>query len=86
MIVGDNVDYTKIYDSNELKDAYTKAILKEVFLILKERGYNPINQIVGYLMSGDLGYITSYKDAREKICSIDRSKILEILVNEVEKF
>ena len=86
MIVGDNVDYTKIYDSNELKDAYTKAILKEVFLILKERGYNPINQIVGYLMSGDLGYITSYKGAREKICSIDRSKILEILVNEVEKF
>ena len=80
------MDYTKIYDSNELKDAYTKAILKEVFLILKERGYNPINQIVGYLLSGDLGYITSYKDARDKICSIDRRNILEILVNEVENF
>ena len=80
------MDYTKIYDGQELKDAYAKAILKEVFLILKERGYNPINQIVGYLMSGDPGYITSYKDAREKICSVDRSKLLEVLVNEVEFF
>lgn len=80
------MDYTKIYDGENLKEAYTKAILKEVFSILKERGYNPINQIVGYLMSGDPGYITSYKDARDKICSIDRSKILEVLVNEVESF
>ena len=48
--------------------------------LLEERGYNPINQIVGYLISGDPGYISSYKDARNKIQKIDRSKIIEILL------
>lgn len=76
------MDLTKTYDQEELNDAYACAILKEVIDILK-KGYNPINQIVGYLMSGDLGYITSYEDARGKISTIERSKILEILVKEL---
>ena len=50
--------------------------------ILSERGYNPINQLVGYLMSGDPGYISSYKDARKKILSINRSDLLAFLINE----
>ena len=76
---------TIIYDADEFKDAYALAILKEVKELLEERGYNPINQIVGYLMSGDPGYITSYKDARSKITSVAPSKILEVLVKEVIK-
>jgi uncharacterized protein (UPF0297 family) len=80
------MDLTKVYDGEEISYAYAKAILKEVYNILKKRGYNPINQIVGYLMSGDLGYITSYMDARAKISSVDRSKLIEVLVMEVENF
>ena len=55
-------------------------ILEEVVEILEDRGYNPVNQIVGYLMSGDPGYISSHKEARNKISRFDRTKILEILV------
>ena len=79
------MDKTIIYDAKEFKDAVTLAALKEVSDILKERGYNPINQIVGYLMSGDPGYITSYKEARTKITSISPSKILEVIVKEAIK-
>mgnify|MGYP003311918561 CR=1 FL=1 len=57
----------------------------KVFDILEERGYNPNNQIVGYLISGDPGYISSYKDARNKIQEIDRAKIVEILLSEFQK-
>ena len=79
------MEETIIYDAEELKDAMALAVLKEVHDILKERGYNPINQLVGYLMSGDPGYITSYKDARAKITSISPSKILEVIVKEAIK-
>ena len=67
----------KVDRDNNLR---TKEILKKVYDALVEKGYNPINQIVGYLISGDPGYITSYKDARKIMMSIDRSKALEILV------
>ncbi len=76
------MDETRIYDSTVFKDALVGNILKEVVEILSERGYNPINQIVGYLMSGDPGYISSYKDARKKIQSVNRSDLLALLVNE----
>lgn len=79
------MDLTKIYDKEDFNDAYAKAILLEVIELLEKRGYNSINQIVGYLMSGDLGYITSYEDARSKIGSIERSKLLEILVKELKE-
>ena len=73
---------TKIYDSNEVKNEYVSQIVKEVAEILEDRGYNPVNQIVGYLMSGDPGYISSHKEARSMITNFDRTKILEILVEE----
>ncbi len=76
------MEETRIYDSTVFKDALVGNILKEVVEILSERGYNPINQIVGYLMSGDPGYISSYKDARKKIQSVNRSDLLALLVNE----
>lgn len=73
---------TKIYDSNEFQNEYVAMTVKEVAAILEERGYNPVNQIVGYLMSGDPGYISSHKEARSKLTTFDRTKILEILVED----
>ena len=73
---------TYLFDVNELNDALVKDTIKEVSEALEERGYNPVNQLVGYLMSGDPGYISNHKQARNKILKIDRSKILEIIVKE----
>ena len=77
---GDDMDETKIYNTEEFQDALAVETLKEVIQVLEVRGYNPINQIVGYLMSGDPGYITSYKNARKLMLSIDRAKVLELLL------
>lgn len=76
------MDNTKIYNSSEIQNEYVSQIVKEVADILEDRGYNPVNQIIGYLMSGDPGYISNYKEARSKISEFDRTKILEILVSE----
>ena len=57
-----------------------KAILTAVYGALSEKGYNPINQIVGYIMSGDPTYITSYGSARSLITKLERDEILEELV------
>ena len=62
-----------------------KKIVKEVYHSLEEKGYNPINQLVGYIISGDPGYISSYQDARKKILELDRSKIIEVLLKEFTK-
>lgn len=77
------MEQTKIYDAEEFNDAITLEVVKKVIDILEKRGYNPINQIVGYLMSGDPGYITSYEGARNLLLQFERSKILEVLVREV---
>ena len=74
------MENTNLFSREEMECANAKFILKEVSEILKERGYNPINQIVGYLLSGDPGYVTSYKDAREKITSLDRADLLAYLL------
>lgn len=76
------MENTKIYDSNMIQDEYVSQIIREVATILEDRGYNPVNQIVGYLMSGDPGYISSHKETRSMITSLDRTKILEILVQD----
>ncbi|MDD6023398.1 MAG: IreB family regulatory phosphoprotein [Oscillospiraceae bacterium] len=57
-----------------------KQILTSVFCSLSEKGYNPINQIVGYLLSEDPTYITNYKNARTEITKIDRDELMEELV------
>ncbi len=56
-----------------------ETILRDVYAALKEKGYNPINQIVGYIMSGDPTYITSYNGARSLIMKVERDEILEVL-------
>lgn len=55
------------------------SILKDVYEALREKGYNPVNQIVGYIMSGDPTYITSHKNARSLIMKVERDEILEVL-------
>lgn len=76
---------THLYDLEELDFGMTEKILKEVYEALEEKGYNPINQITGYLMSGDPGYISSYKDARKKLSKIERSKVIEFLLRKALK-
>lgn len=57
-----------------------RQILRSVFDALNEKGYNPINQIVGYLLTEDPTYITNYNNARSMICKIDRDELLQELV------
>ena len=57
-----------------------RTVLRSVFDALNEKGYNPINQIVGYLLTEDPTYITNYKNARSLICKVDRDDILNALV------
>ncbi len=78
-------EQTSLFDVHEVDTEDTRQTLTEVYNSLKERGYNPVNQIVGYLISGDPGYISNYKDARNKIQNIDRAKIVEILLTEFQK-
>ncbi len=74
------MEETKVYNYEDFEEAIIEQTLKEVISILKERGYNPINQIVGYLISGDPGYISNHKEARSKLTKFDRSRILEIII------
>ena len=78
-------EQTSLFDIKELDTENTRKTLNDVYNSLEERGYNPTNQIVGYLISGDPGYISSYKDARSKMQEIDRAKIVEILLCEFQK-
>ena len=75
---------TNLFNIKEVDANLTRKILKEVYDSLNDRGYNPNNQIVGYLISGDPGYISNYQDARNKIQEIDRAKIVEILLSEFQ--
>ena len=69
-----NIDETMKFDVEKEQNAKAKEILKEVYNALKEKGYNPINQIVGYILSGDPTYITSHKGARNLIRQVEREK------------
>ena len=59
-----------------------RRILRNVYEALTEKGYNPINQIVGYLLTEDPTYITNYSGARSMICKIDRDELMQVLVRE----
>ena len=63
-----------------------KEVLRRVYKALTEKGYNPLNQIVGYVMSGDPTYITSHKSARSLIMKVERDEIVEeLLKSYIEK-
>lgn len=73
-------DKTRVFNTKDFDDKNVEKILEDVYFALEERGYNPLKQLVGYLTSGDPGYISSHLEARRKICSIERSKILEVIL------
>ena len=75
-----NFDKTMNFNFEKELNNQAKEILKEVYEALVEKGYNPINQIVGYILSGDPTYITSHNDARNKIRQIERDELLEKMV------
>ena len=75
-----NDSETKLFNTFEVSEKVIKDTLDDAINALSERGYNPINQLVGYIISGDLGYISSYKGIRNKISKIDRTTLVEVLL------
>ena len=80
-----NMDQTVMFKMRVDAELNTRDVLRHVYGALKEKGYSPINQIVGYLLSGDPAYITSHQNARNLIRRIDRDELLEELVTEYLK-
>ena len=79
-------DETTVVDTKSIIDKNTKKELIKIFDDLEERGYEPVKQMVAYLISGDPGYISSYKECRNRILKFKREDILEVmLVNFIEK-
>lgn len=72
---------TQYFEAAQDKEMAVSDVLEDVYLALTEKGYNPLNQIVGYLMSGDPTYITSYGNARSLIMKVERDEILEELMS-----
>ena len=76
----EDMDLTRKFNIHYEKDLEIKAILTSGYDSLKEKGYDPINQIVGYILSEDPTYITTYKNARSLIRRVDRDDLLQALV------
>ncbi len=75
-----DMDYTRKFSVNLNKDEEIRAILSSVYNSLREKGYNPINQIVGYILSEDPTYITNHNNARTLIRQLDRDELLQVLL------
>lgn len=74
------MDFTRKFRLGDQRDLEIKAILTTVYQALQEKGYNPVNQIVGYILSEDPTYITNHNNARALIRKIDRDELLQTLV------
>lgn len=74
------MDFTRKFRLADQRDLEIKAILTTVYQALQEKGYNPINQIVGYILSEDPTYITNHNNARSLIRKVDRDELLQTLV------
>jgi uncharacterized protein (UPF0297 family) len=75
-----NMDYTRKFSLHPDRGEEIKSVLTTVYDALQEKGYNPINQIVGYILSEDPTYITNYNNARSLIRKLDRDELLQELV------
>lgn len=77
-----NMEKNTIIFSNtdEIKRKTVQEILSQVFDALQEKGYDPVGQIVGYITSGELSYITSYRDARKLIRQVERDELVEVML------
>ena len=71
---------TQFFKTQPEKTISVEGILEQVYLALKEKGYNPVNQIVGYIMSGDPTYITSHNNARSLIMKVERDELVEEVI------
>ncbi len=79
------MDKTCLFDVTLFKQKEIEYTIKEVYRALLEKGYDPVNQIVGYLVSGDATHITNYNNARNVIKDIDRDLIIAFLLEEYLK-
>lgn len=76
---------TFLFDISDIDNVLVEQTIKEVYDALEEKGYNPINQLAGYLISGDPGYISTYKESRKKISKLERTQIVEVLLRNYMK-
>ncbi len=77
-----NLENTQYFKVGSDSEDGVKGVLSSVYEALTEKGYNPVNQIVGYVMSGDPTYITSHKNARSMIMKVERDELVEELLRE----
>lgn len=80
-----NLSNTQYFKVKTVPEVQVKEVLDVVYTAMEEKGYNPVNQIVGYIMSGDPTYITSYKGARSMIMKVERDELVEELLKEYIK-
>ena len=80
-----NLDSTQYFNVKGDPEIRVKDVLDLVYNAMSEKGYNPVNQIVGYIMSGDPTYITRYKGARSMIMKVERDELVEELLKEYIK-
>lgn len=76
------ISHTQYFKTQKAQEVQVKDIIKEVYDALTQKGYNPVNQIVGYVMSGDPTYITSFNGARSLIMKVERDEIIEELLGD----
>lgn len=75
-----DLNTTSVFDISDIDDVLVSQTIKDVYEALEEKGYNAVNQIVGYIISGDPGYISTYKESRKKISKLERTQIVEVLL------
>lgn len=78
--MSDKFENTMQFTSEELQEEKVKQVIKTVYDALEDKGYAPVNQLVGYLLSGDPAYITSHNNARNLISSLERDDIAKVLL------
>lgn len=76
----EKINNTQFFKVDSMQEFKVEDILKNVYKAMTEKGYNPVNQIVGYIMSGDPTYITSHKGARSLIMKVERDELVEELL------
>lgn len=81
-MMGENIDNTQYFKTKPEIEIQVKEVLDLVYNAMDGKGYNPVNQIVGYIMSGDPTYITSHKGARSMIMKVERDELVEELLTE----
>lgn len=79
------ISNTQYFKVNSEPEVQVKEVLDRVYTAMTEKGYNPVNQIVGYIMSGDPTYITSHNNARSMIMKVERDELVEELLKEYIK-